>query len=130
MALKLSIRKLKHIAEANTFTADLLLSFSGCTLALALIISLCPTSVINRENKDFSRSLIPLCLAGIAMGIPWRIGAKHFKKEIDEDLETNSPCRRCKYYSHEAQAKAFLLHPCALHPQGKPDTECRDWDLA
>jgi len=131
MNRKPTILTLKQLAAANVFSADFLLSLSSFSLVLAALINLCPeSSVCKSFNKDFSRNLVPVCLGALITAIPWKISAKNFQSEIDEETETNTPCRRCVYYSHESQAKAFLKHPCALHPSGKPDIECRDWDKA
>lgn len=120
--------KAKTAAKANCFLAYLLLSFSCSTIALGLTCLMLPGNIATPKAKQHAKAWMVYSCFGIGISIPWKTKAKSVQAEIDEDEKTATPCRQCQYYSQELQARQYLQHPCSVHPSGKPDHECRDWE--
>lgn len=117
----------KQIAKANSFAANLLLSFSLSTITVGLALLVMPAQGLPLQRRIVIEDLVIFSFFGSAVAIPWIVSAKNFESEV-EDFKTNTPCKRCKFYSQELQAHYYLKHPCAVHPTGKPSVDCRDWE--
>lgn len=117
----------KQIAKANSFAASLLLSFSLSTITVGLGLLVVPDKVLTIQRRMAIEDLVVFSFFGSGVAIPWIVSAKNFESEV-EDSKTKTPCKRCKFYNQELQAHCYLKHPCAVHPTGKPDVNCRDWE--
>ncbi|MBW4581260.1 MAG: hypothetical protein KME42_16955 [Tildeniella nuda ZEHNDER 1965/U140] len=49
-------------------------------------------------------------------------------RHLGPNTPYSTPCKACYYWQgYDREARRFLEHPCALHPTGKPDVACLDW---
>ncbi|MBC7972525.1 MAG: hypothetical protein H7Z11_20765 [Verrucomicrobia bacterium] len=116
------------------------------SIAATTSVLLCLSPFIPDWQVRLSKALPPNSAIVLLLSLAWVIlttllGSRLCKGEVrlkcrqvqpvdrsGANARYATPCKACYYWQgFDREAVRFLEHPCALHPAGRPDVICGDW---